>query len=586
MEMAPDPQTKQGTMATSTVVDLLDIDLNNEDPYQASTTPTLTTVQENEESTSPSLPTTESGAVASVDLLGLEDRDYLKSTNQITEKTMALNEAYEAMEQMRQANLEIEFGRSVDPSFCVHSLRDKPETLTRKSRITGKPIARRTKKTCLLCGTPTCSKYASKIFADNYNIRICVLCAPLFTLDFVVDSATVSEDENPEDASKRQREKINHMVDTYDRVILLLKYSAQYIEEISITLEATSKRNDKIGLGTNTSGIMSGIAGVAGALTILTPAGPPLLIASLLFGGSAQASHAGTRAVNYFSSANKLAARIIAYYQLARSVLGVTCVLRDALLKDRIDLSQYLENVITQDENAFDLTYGYSNSKSFDDDDSILGLESVSSPTKSKDANTDGKGTDSEEKKSEDGSGDEEVEEDDDATAYFVISQPGAVDESDTGSISSPKASISPKSVTTPKSAGKEKASSPSKKTKALPPPREDADPTQAVSTKHGTAKFFSRAGVTSSSLAGVASFTYLAGFTLSALHVAFEAKNMTDTIRRLQAGSPCKRAETLRLIKQDIEQLPETGVISQEWEKYLKIVKEKREKSSVDVNE
>lgn len=581
MAMAPSPQNQpEAAMATAAEIDLLDIEFSNDQNSHSlqSSTPTnigLATVAEDEQSVPPQ--STIPGAMATVDLLGLEDEDYLKSTNQINAKTMALNEAYEAMEQMRQANLEIEFGRKVDPSFCVHSLRNDPKTLTKKSRITGKPIAKRTKRTCLLCSTPTCTKYSSKSFKDTHNITICIQCAPLFTLDFVVDSVTVSEDEDPDVASARQRDKINHMVDTYDRVLILLKYSAQYIEEIAATLEKSSKRNDKIGIGTNTTGIMSGIAGVAGALTILTPAGPPLLIASLLFGGSSQASLAGTKAVNYFSSANKLAARIIAYYQLARSVLCVTCVLRDAMLKDRIDLSHYLENVITQDQDTPDLTFGYG-SGSYDDEND----DGDEDPSNKKDDSGD------DEKRSEGSSVNEEDDDDDDQTAYFVISQPN----SSPGSLASPRAS-KPKSEDKegPKSTEKDRPISPtptnsSRKSptnkvepKPVPPSHDDSPTSKSVTTKHSTAKFFSRAGVTSSSLAGVASFTYLAGFTLSALHMALEAKHLAETVKRMQAGSPCKRAETLRLIKEDIEKLPETGIISQEWERYIQIVKEKKEK-------
>jgi hypothetical protein len=41
-------------------------------------------------------------------------------------------------------------------------------------------------------------------------------------------------------------------------------------------------------------GVLSGVLGVATAATILTPVGPPLLIASFLFGGSATAVQMST----------------------------------------------------------------------------------------------------------------------------------------------------------------------------------------------------------------------------------------------------------------------------------------------------
>jgi len=87
---------------------------------------------------------------------------------------------------------------------------------------------------------------------------------------------------------------IGRMVDVYDRVLLVLRYSVQFIDDIADKLEHGSKRNDRVGITGTTSGLFSGIAGVAAAATILTPAGPPLLIASLLFGATGQVFHTGT----------------------------------------------------------------------------------------------------------------------------------------------------------------------------------------------------------------------------------------------------------------------------------------------------
>jgi hypothetical protein len=63
-------------------------------------------------------------------------------------------------------------------------------------------------------------------------------------------------------------------------------------------------------LGSSSAGLISGVLGIAAAVTIITPAGPPLLIVSLLFGGSATAVSTGTEARNYYSEPNKLAGRI------------------------------------------------------------------------------------------------------------------------------------------------------------------------------------------------------------------------------------------------------------------------------------
>jgi hypothetical protein len=94
-------------------------------------------------------------------------------------------------------------------------------------------------------------------------------------------------------------------------------------------------------LGSSSAGLISGVLGIAAAVTIITPAGPPLLIASLLFGGSATAVSTGTEARNYYSEPNKLAGRIQALHGMVHAILRVTGTLRDAMLRDHIRTDDY-----------------------------------------------------------------------------------------------------------------------------------------------------------------------------------------------------------------------------------------------------
>jgi hypothetical protein len=89
-------------------------------------------------------------------------------------------------------------------------------------------------------------------------------------------------------------------------------------------------------------------------------------------------------------------------------------------------------------------------------------------------------------------------------------------------------------------------------------------------------ARFYSRSSLAGSSLISAAAVTVVAGAALSLFHVAFEANNLAATIKRIQAGSPSKRAQVLRMIKEDVKNLPETNVIIAEWEKYLDVMKER----------
>jgi hypothetical protein len=181
---------------------------------------------------------------------------------------------------------------------------------------------------CLICGNPVCADHASSNFRKE-GITMCRGCERLFELDFIIECVSMP------DMTERAK-RIDHMVDCYDRCQLLLKYSTQYVEQIGQSLEQRKEKQNKIGLGSSGVGVLSGVLGVAAAATILTPAGPPLLIASLFFGGGATAMQTGTEAYNYYSEPNKLADRIIALHGMILSILRVTSTLRDAMMRDHI----------------------------------------------------------------------------------------------------------------------------------------------------------------------------------------------------------------------------------------------------------
>ena len=296
---------------------------------------------------------------------------------------MELNDAYQSMEKMRRLNLEMECFEhgitGVDFEQCTTCLMTKSQEAPRFPRLQkmvdqaqtstsestrfprirslwGKPkddqkpkekivvlpriqnfMDERRKASaspCLICASPSCSVHSSASFRKE-GISLCHSCERLFDLNFIVDCVSTT------DATDRAKQ-IDHMIDLYDRSLLLLKYSSQYIDTIARSLEQKKEQQNKIGLGSSGVGMVSGVLGVAAAVTILTPAGPPLLIASLLFGGSASAVQTGSDAMNYFSEPHKLADRIIALHGMLQSILRVTGTLRDAMLRDHIRTDAYL----------------------------------------------------------------------------------------------------------------------------------------------------------------------------------------------------------------------------------------------------
>jgi hypothetical protein len=241
-----------------------------------------------------------------------------------------------------------EEGSSADPNVIMHNRigglsttvspkpvpvkSNKPIALPRIQRLINKRTQANTSP-CLICASPSCASCSSTSFRKE-GITLCLKCERLFELDFIVDCVSTS------DATQRA-ERIEYMVDCYDRCMLLLQYSKQFVENIASSLEDQMKKQDKIGLASSSVGILSGVLGIAAAASILTPAGPPLLIASLFFGGSATTVQSGTEALNYLSEPRKLADRIIALHGMSLSILRVTSTLRDAMLRDHIRTDVY-----------------------------------------------------------------------------------------------------------------------------------------------------------------------------------------------------------------------------------------------------
>jgi hypothetical protein len=175
-----------------------------------------------------------------------------------TARSMKMNDAFTALEKMRVANLEIEFGHAFNVTKCVQCImalpahKRRPSTPSPYRTILKSASLQKKPKPCLMCGCPTCKKHSDESFRKS-KVIICLECSPLFSLDFVVDCVSHKHNIDDPEAAQKQRHQIKHMIDVYDRVRLMLEYSSQYIDEIADTLEKMTKKEDKIGLGCNTS---------------------------------------------------------------------------------------------------------------------------------------------------------------------------------------------------------------------------------------------------------------------------------------------------------------------------------------------
>jgi len=264
--------------------------------------------------------------------------------------SMELNVAYEALEEMRKLNTEVTCQERGIPCYhleeCQACLleREPPPPPSQQQQSTTTTTSRwgrmmhttrqrvlQPKKSppCLICGHPVCRQHQSKAFRQQASITLCQHCEGLFELDFVVDILSAP-------TSKERRQNCDRLLDIYDRALLLLQYSSQFIPDICASLEQGTKTQNRVGLGSSGAGILSGVLGIVSAVTILTPAGPPLLIASLLFGGSATAVQTGTEVRLHLSEPNQLANKLLAMHSICWNILKVIDCFRDTVLRDHL----------------------------------------------------------------------------------------------------------------------------------------------------------------------------------------------------------------------------------------------------------
>lgn len=301
------------------------------------------------------------------------DCDSNRNTEQMSERdkfsrAMEINEAYQVLEQMRRLNFEVMCQdasfppNEIDFDTCSQCLLEgahvkQQDSLSRKASFYMRPRAenvpnnmprlkkfvayreqQRKPKRCLGCGSPCCTLHSSAEFREE-GITLCHECEEVSSLNVFLDCLTMNIGE--ENASIEIQAYVEKLINLYDRVLLLLRFSEQYLDQMTVALEHTKSRNNKINVGGSSVGIVSGILGVAAAATIVTPAGVPLLVASLMLGTGATAAQTGTEVKEkYFSEPNQFANRVIALNGVALSILSIVGVLRGVIQRDYLQMHE------------------------------------------------------------------------------------------------------------------------------------------------------------------------------------------------------------------------------------------------------
>jgi hypothetical protein len=112
------------------------------------------------------------------------------------------------------------------------------------------------------------------------------------------------------------------------------------LKQLASQLTEHHQRHSKIAIGTNAVGFVGAALGVAGAVALVTPAGPAILLAAIATQATSGVLQGGHAIAKKMSSkdANKLADRCLGWYGLCLSILQALEALRGDLIWQRTEL--------------------------------------------------------------------------------------------------------------------------------------------------------------------------------------------------------------------------------------------------------
>jgi hypothetical protein len=191
-------------------------------------------------------------------------RLYCKDVNFI-HKILTVKEYQKAMdklEEYRRNLLEMECQEKqvpCDHTLCAICLLTNP----RRRRQLRKPKV----QVCDVCGNPVCLKHKDTLSKDNgQHFVMCFACKK----DFDFDSIDIH--------SSNLHDMVVRWITSYDRMVIQLSFCINEIcSDVADKLSSLQANGSKVKIGASAASFVSGGLAVAGTLTLLTPAGVPLL---------------------------------------------------------------------------------------------------------------------------------------------------------------------------------------------------------------------------------------------------------------------------------------------------------------------
>jgi hypothetical protein len=131
---------------------------------------------------------------------------------------------------------------------------------------------------------------------------------------------------------------LERLMQYYLRMMIQLSFCVPRLTDLATQLSSKQRRNGAISLGTSSLGFVGAALGVAGAVSLMTPAGPAILLAAICTSatsGTLQVTHAGYNTFLSNKEAHQLADRCVGWHGLCLGILNSLEQLRQDLLEEK-----------------------------------------------------------------------------------------------------------------------------------------------------------------------------------------------------------------------------------------------------------
>ena len=171
--------------------------------------------------------------------------------------------AMEKLEEYRRNIIEMDCHEKnvpCDQSSCAICLLTEPR---KRRQLLRKPKV----QICDVCGNPVCLKHKDTLSKDNgQHFVMCFACKKDLNFDCIdIHSSSLHD-------------QVVRWITSYDRMVIQLSFCINEIcSDVADRLSTLAKSGSKVKIGASAASFVSGGLAVAGTLTLLTPAGVPLL---------------------------------------------------------------------------------------------------------------------------------------------------------------------------------------------------------------------------------------------------------------------------------------------------------------------